>query len=195
MSSSSTAQWLLSFLMSLLSCFGKELGPDYASRSIQVLVELFSSPSFVTALNTALQNAAQPQNRLRAKHHRSLSDGSSTSSSSIFLLASLLRLLTQVVSDRSLGSSNLVPQICQLALDRLFPLVQTVPTELMTRYLDLIERVLVDHWRSFVVTEGEALKGPLVKKFTSPQACEMLERMMQAPLACIQAAADLPPGT
>lgn len=198
MSSYSTAQWLLSLMMSLLGCFSKELGPDYALRSITVLVDLFSSPAFIAALSTALQNANQSQNRSKQqpKHHRSFSDGTSTTSSSIFLLASLLRLLTQVTSDRSLGSNNLVPQICQLALDRLLPLVQTVPAELMNRYMDLTERILVDHWKKFVVSEGGALKGggPMVKRFTSPQARETLERMMHAPLACIQAAADLPPG-
>ena len=189
----STAQWLLSFLMSILGCFSKEVGPGYALHSVKILVDLFSSPTFFNAITSALQNSRQP--RPTSAHRRCLSDGTTTTSCSIFLLASLLRLLTQVTSDRSLASANLVPHICQLALEKLEPLVQTVPAELMTRFLDLTQRVLADHWRSFVVSEGGALKGggPLVKRFTSPQAQETLERMMNAPLACIQAAPDLPP--
>jgi len=189
----STAQWLLSFLMSLLACFSKEVGPDYALQSVKTLVDLFSSAGFYNAITTALQNSRQV--RPVSAHRRCLSDGTTTTSSSIFLLASLLRLLTQVTTDRSLGSTNLVPHICQLALDKLQPLVLAVPVELMTRFLDLTERILADHWRSFVVTEGGALKGggPIVKRFTSPEAQETLDRMMNAPLACLQTAPDLPP--
>ncbi len=139
----SAAQSLLGLLLALHGCFGKELGPSFLTEAVELFTRLFAAPGFTEALGQQLAAAQQ------LTHRRARSDGFYARSVSVFILASLLRLLRQISADRSSTPPGVVPPICRLALDRLAPLVKAASADLSPLLLRLLQSLLSDHWREF----------------------------------------------
>lgn len=179
----SAAPALLNLLIGLLACFGKELGGSYINSIVTVFLELFDSEVFLSGLRAQFSVAADRQ------HRRSTSDSSLSHSISVFIVSSLLRLLSQIASERSTAQAGLISPISHLVIDRLLPLVHEAPAELMPRYLHLIHTILRENWRSFVVMDMTAR----MRRFTNPDMKGYFIRFMEVVLNCIRECTS-PPG-
>lgn len=187
--SSGTARTLMNLLMALVVCFGKDLGPNFIMEAMKVFTSLFSSSDFLSGLSQQVASS---------RHRRTPSDSSTSScAASTFVVASLLRLLTRIVSERWSSASSFLPAICSLLLDQLLVLVRAAPTELMGLFLDVTSALLSEHFRFFVASSASnrqigVPEGP--KRFTSPEAQEIFNRFMEVILECLRST-TLPPGT